>query len=67
VQNCKGKWRRVSGPRLFRVYMTINDVRHIRLESTVPFYGKADWLVQVESVLVYLVISMLDPMQVVKI
>jgi superoxide dismutase len=56
VQNCEGKWRRVKGPRFFRVFIAVNDAGRIRRESTVPFYGKAAWLVQVQSVLISLVI-----------
>jgi len=47
VQNYKGKWTKVLGPRNFRVYIAINDTKRIRTESTVPFYGKGRWLVQV--------------------
>ena len=40
VQDYKGDWKRVSGPRWFRVYIVINDFKCIRTESTVSFYGK---------------------------
>ncbi len=39
VENSKGKWIRVLGPRYFRVYIVINDAKRIRTESTEPFYG----------------------------
>ena len=47
VQNYEGKWIKVEGRRFYRVYIVINHPKRIKLESAVPFYGKARWLVQV--------------------
>ena len=51
VQDYKGDWKRVVGPRWHRVYIAINDAKRIRQESTRPFYGKKAWLVQVGAFL----------------
>jgi hypothetical protein len=47
VQNHEGKWIKVKGRRFYRVYIAMNHPKRIKLESAVPFYGKARWLVQV--------------------
>lgn len=66
VQNCEVQWIRVPDPKLFRVYIVINHARHIKCESVVPFHGTTRWLVQVESLIFYLAVSLLDSLQVFK-
>jgi hypothetical protein len=41
VQNNEGKWIKVPDRRFYRVYIPINHPKRIKLESVVPFYGKA--------------------------
>ena len=47
VKDCNDDWTRVCGSYCHRVYIDINDAKRIRQESTVPFYDKKTWLLQV--------------------
>ena len=47
VQDYTSDWKRVFGPRWFRVYIGIKNTKNIKVESSVTFYGKGVCLVQV--------------------
>ena len=53
VRNIDGDWIKVRGPRLFRVYIAMNNAKSIKQESIVPFYGKKAWLVQVSTMVIF--------------